>query len=98
MITELAYIEVNVKDADAFEQAVVLAKPQFALAKGCLGMRLAKVIETPGKYILEVDWVSVDAHMVDFRESDGFQEWRKLVGEFFVVPPAVEHVEVVSLF
>ncbi|CFN74811.1 monooxygenase [Bordetella pertussis] len=38
-----------------------------------------------------VDWETVDNHMVDFRQSADFQEWRKLVGECFAEPPQVHH-------
>ena len=34
--------------------------------------------------------------MVDFRESEAFQEWRGIVGGFFVKPPAVEHMQLVG--
>ncbi len=98
MITEFAYLEINIDSKAAFERAVATAKPIFAAAKGCHGLRLASVIETPGKYILQVDWDSVDDHMVGFRESAGFQEWRKLVGDFFIVPPVLEHIETNTLF
>ena len=67
MITELAYLEINVDSSAAFEEAVNAAKPIFAAAKGCRGMRLARVIETPGKYILQVEWDTLENHMVDFR-------------------------------
>jgi hypothetical protein len=34
--------------------------------------------------------------MVTFRESDDFQEWRRLVGPFFKTAPVVTHTEVVE--
>lgn len=33
--------------------------------------------------------------MVDFRESDGFQQRRALAGPFFTAPSSVVHVETV---
>lgn len=93
MITELAYLEIDPLEAKAFEEAVGKARPYFEADGGCLGMQLSRVIETPGRYILQVEWKSVEAHMVDFRQSDNFQQWRQLVGDFFVTAPKVEHVE-----
>ena len=98
MITEFAFLHIDPKARDAFEAAVEKAKPYFESAKGCLGMRLSSVMEQPGKYVLQVDWSSVEAHEVDFRSSDGFQKWRGLVGAFFIKPPTVEHIETKKLF
>jgi quinol monooxygenase YgiN len=40
----------------------------------------------------------VKAHEA-FRASEGFAEWRALVGPFYAAPPEVEHTEtVVSTF
>ncbi|WP_412178943.1 hypothetical protein [Rhizobium sp. TRM96650] len=43
-------------------------------------------------------WETLDNHMVDFRNSDDFQEWRKLVGPFFDGIPVVTHSESVAFY
>jgi hypothetical protein len=43
-----------------------------------------------------VTWETVDDHTVHFRESQDFQEWRRLVGGFFAGPPQVGHVQVAA--
>ncbi len=91
MITEIAHITIDPARAGEFEAAVAAAAPHFRSAEGCHGMRLERVIEDPSQYRLCVDWESVEHHMVTFRESDGFQQWRALAGPFFVTPPRVEH-------
>jgi len=35
---------------------------------------------------------------VDFRDSDDFQEWRRLVGSFFANPPVVTHTAVTASY
>ncbi|MEI9851551.1 MAG: hypothetical protein WDN24_12720 [Sphingomonas sp.] len=65
-------------------------------AEGSHSMALERVIETPGQYRLRVEWDSVDHHMVTFRESPGFKEWRALAGPFFAGTPFVEHTETVG--
>jgi len=92
MVIELAYLRINPADSDAFEKAVAEAKPCFEKQDSCHGMRLGKVLEEPGRYLLQVDWDSVEAHMVTFRESADFQRWREIVGGFFTEPPQVEHI------
>jgi hypothetical protein len=40
-----------------------------------------------------VEWDSLDAHVVGFRESDAFSAWRALIGPFFASPPEVVHYQ-----
>ncbi|MGO4855317.1 putative quinol monooxygenase [Phaeovulum sp. W22_SRMD_FR3] len=77
--------------ADAFEQAVNEARPLFLATPDCTSFRLDRVIEEPGTYLLVVGWTSVEAHMLTFRASEGFQRWRELAGPFLSEPPEVVH-------
>ncbi|RVU05420.1 antibiotic biosynthesis monooxygenase [Novosphingobium umbonatum] len=92
MIFEIARLTIDPARAADFEAAVAKAEPFFRADKGCTSFALQQVIEEPGVYHLLVGWVSVEAHMVDFRETQNFQEWRALAGPFFVEPPKVVHV------
>lgn len=92
MIHEIATISIDPARAADFEAAVAAARPHFEAANGYLSFALQRSIETPERYILVVGWDSVDAHMVDFRASEGFQVWRTLASPFFTAPPSVEHV------
>ena len=91
MVTEIAYLTIDPARAADFEAAVARAAPLFQAAEGCHGMRLERVVEDPAQYRLSVDWASVEHHMVTFRESAAFQQWRALAGPFFVGAPTVEH-------
>jgi heme-degrading monooxygenase HmoA len=93
MFMEIAQIDVKPGLEAEFEANVAKAAPLFKRAKGCQGMELQRVIETPSRYRLFVKWETVENHTVDFRGSADFQEWRKLVGHCFANPPAVDHVE-----
>jgi len=95
MIRECAQITVKPGEEEAFLAAVEKAVPIFRDAKGCRSMKLERVIEAPGTFRLMVLWETLDNHIVDFRESQGFQDWRALVGPHFAAPPAVDHGEVV---
>ncbi len=92
---EVAAIEVKPGTETQFEAAVQQAVPLFQRAKGCSAMRLERSVEQPTHYTLLVQWDTVENHMVDFRESDDFQQWRTLVGEFFAAPPQVGHTATV---
>lgn len=94
MIFEMARLTIKPGMEAAFEQGVTKAAPLFQRARGCRGMQLLKSIEQPSSYTLMVTWETVDDHMVHFRQSADFQEWRRLVGDYFAAPPQVEHVQV----
>jgi heme-degrading monooxygenase HmoA len=93
MIWEIAQIEVKPGMEADFEAGVTKAAPLFKKAKGCKAMELQKSHEKPQRYRLIVTWETIDNHMVDFRNSPDFQEWRKLVGHTFAGPPEVEHTK-----
>ena len=95
MIFEIAEIGVLPGHEQAFEAAVQQAVPLFQRARGCHGMELQRTIETPAKYRLVVRWDTVDDHMVGFRGSADFQEWRRLVGAHLAGAPVVDHTTTV---
>ncbi|MGN6209674.1 antibiotic biosynthesis monooxygenase family protein [Asticcacaulis sp.] len=98
MITEIATLTIDPTRAADFEAAVAAAALHFKSAEGCHGMSLEKVIETPGLYNLRVLWETVDHHMVTFRNSDNFQQWRALAGPFFTEAPKVVHGDTVGQY
>jgi len=57
-------------------------------------LRLLKLIEQPSRYTLMVTWETVDDHVVHFRQSQDYQEWRRLVGECFADPSHVTHSQI----
>ncbi|MDI7773927.1 antibiotic biosynthesis monooxygenase family protein [Asticcacaulis sp. EMRT-3] len=98
MIFEIARLSIDPARSNDFEAAVARAAPLFKSAEGCHGMALERVIETPGHYILRVTWATVDHHMVTFRNSDNFQQWRALAGPFFLEAPQVIHSAMTTYF
>lgn len=92
MVLEVALIDVRRGTEDDFTSAFRTARDLVAQTPGCRSLRMTHGIETPTRFVLLVEWDSVDAHEV-FRASDRFQEWRALIGPFFAGPPHVEHFE-----
>ena len=95
MILEMAHIEVTPGGEADFEQAVAQATPLFQAARGCQGMELHRVVETPSRYVLMVRWDTLEDHTVGFRGSEAFQQWRALAGPYFGSPPDVKHTWIV---
>lgn len=95
MVFEIARIMIDPKRIRDFEAAVAQAEPHFRKHPDCKGFALQKVLEEIGVYHLVIGWTSVEAHMVDFRSTKEFQEWRALASSFFMESPRVLHAETI---
>lgn len=92
MILEIADIRIHPGQQLAFEEALRRGADQaISKAQGFIGYRVQHGIENPERYLLLVEWETLDNHLVDFRNSAAFQQWRGIVGPFFASAPAVEH-------
>jgi len=91
MILEHAHITVRPERHQEFEAALTRAREVIAGSPGFLSLRLSRGIESPDRYLLLVEWETLEDHTVGFRESDRFTEWRGHIGEFFDSPPEVDH-------
>ena len=91
MILEHALITIRPGTAVDFEDALVRARPIIAASHGFISLELHRGIEQPDQYLLLVEWESLDDHLVGFRESAAFTEWRALIGPYFESPPVAGH-------
>lgn len=92
MILELADITIQPGQQTAFEDAI--ARAVHIIAAQAVGFRsysIHKGIESAERYLLQIQWDTLENHTVDFRGSAAFAEWRAIVGPFFAKPPTVEH-------
>jgi heme-degrading monooxygenase HmoA len=96
MILEVAVLMITPAHKAQFEAAFIEARQIIAVMPGFISHQLHRCIETDGRYVLLVQWQTVEHHMVGFRQSAQFQRWRALLGPFFASDPAVEHYEAVS--
>lgn len=91
MVLEVALIDVLPGQEDAFAAAYRTAHPILAGTPGCRSVRMTRGIESPQRFVLLVEWDSVEAHDDNFRATDRFPRWRALIGPHFAQPPRVEH-------
>jgi heme-degrading monooxygenase HmoA len=89
MVLEVALIDVT--DPDAFADAFLGARDILAGTPGCRSVRMTRGVESAGRFVLLVEWDSVEAHEVGFRRTDRFTRWRAAIGPWFAEPPRVEH-------
>jgi heme-degrading monooxygenase HmoA len=95
MIHEVANILIKQGMGEQFEQSFALAVPLFKRAKGCKSIRLERSVEDSLRYLIVIDWETLEDHVVGFRNSPDHAQWRELVGGYFAVPPSVDHTEIV---
>lgn len=93
MILELASFHIKPGEAGNFEAAYLQASLVIAAAKGYLSHQLQRSVDVENHYMLLVQWQTRDDHMVGFRESPLFVEWRRLLGPYFAGTPEVEHYQ-----
>lgn len=90
MVLEVALIDVTAGSEAAFAADAARGLGLVADTPGHRSHRLTQGVETPTRFVLLVEWDSVEAHQA-FRDSDRFPQWRALVGPHFAGPPHVEH-------
>jgi heme-degrading monooxygenase HmoA len=91
VITELAILDVKTGEEAAFEAAFAEATPLIAASPGFRSLRLERSLETTSRYVLLVDWDSLEDHTEGFRTSARYEQWRALLHHFYDPFPTVEH-------
>jgi heme-degrading monooxygenase HmoA len=97
MVLEIADIAVKPGSEDEFAAAVREGIKFVSDTPGFGSARLTRGVESPSRFVLLVEWDSIEAHNVGFRESENFGRWRALIGPHLDGNPKVEHVDEVSL-
>jgi len=98
MILEVANLNVIQGKTAEFESNFKIAAKIISTMKGYRGHELQKCIEAADKYVLLVSWDSLEDHTVGFRQSEEYEEWKKLLHHFYDPFPTVEHFELVDKY
>lgn len=93
MILEAAILDVITGKEKEFEAAFAKASPLIASIDGYISHQLQHCMEAPNRYLLLVQWETLEAHTVGFRESDEFLEWKRMLHHFYDPFPVVQHYE-----
>ena len=95
MILEVAVLNVRLGMSAEFEGAFRKASPIITSVPGYISHQLQRCVEEPNRFVLLVNWKTLEAHTVGFRGSAGYQEWKKLLHHFYDPFPTVEHYQLV---
>ena len=96
MILEVAILDVRSGLEREFEVAFSEASTIIGSMPGYLSHQLQCCIETPNRYLLLVNWTSLEAHTIGFRGSPQYQRWKQLLHHFYDPFPVVEHYALVA--
>ena len=91
MILEVAILDVKPGLEKEFETAFGEAQKIISSMDGYISHQLQKCIEKDSRYILLVNWQTLEDHTIGFRGSEQYQEWRRLLHHFYDPFPEVEH-------
>jgi len=95
MIVEAVILNVKNGMEKQFEIDFAIAGQYISVINGYISHSLLKCIEQDNKYLLFVEWESLEAHTIGFRQSDKYVEWKKLLHHYYDPFPTVEHYEVI---
>lgn len=91
MILESALLDVKPGQETAFEAAIKEARPLIAATPGFRSIAVRRCLETPNRYLLLVEWETLEDHTIGFRKSERYEKWRALLHHFYDPFPRVEH-------
>ena len=91
MILEVAILNIKKGRSESFENSFKQAVSIISSTKGYISHDLKKCIEQDDKYILLVNWETIEDHEIGFRKSGKYKIWRDLLHRFYEPFPTVEH-------
>jgi len=95
MILEVAILNVREGFEKQFESDFTIACKYISAINGYINHSLQKCIEEENKYLLLVNWETLEDHTKGFRESSEYKEWKKLLHHYYKPFPTVEHYKTV---
>lgn len=89
----------NVKPGaeEDYEQAFEKASHIIASMEGYRGHELYRCLERKETYLLLIKWDTLEDHLIHFRQSEAYYEWKRLLHHFYDPFPTVEHFAKVNV-
>jgi quinol monooxygenase YgiN len=92
MVLEQFVVRIDPDRRPEFEATMDRAlRTVMARAEGLLGWTFRRCVEQPETYQVQIQWASIDAHMVGYRQGPIAPEFRAIVMPFFAQPPEMRH-------
>ena len=77
MIIEYVRYQVPLKEAKEFLSAVDRAQAALAEAPECRAWEMARGVEDPTRWVIRIEWESLDAHQAGFRTGPNYTDYMR---------------------
>ena len=91
MVVEYIRYVIPANQAAAFEDAYHRAGVILSADEHCLGHEVSRGVEYPDRYVVRIEWDSVEGHELGFRKSRAFGEFFALVKPFYEAIEEMTH-------
>jgi quinol monooxygenase YgiN len=92
-IYEIAEFTITPGESENFAAQVKESVPIFQAAEGCLGLRLERAVDVADRFLLVIDWETVEHHTKVFTTTDAFDAFVAAVSPLYAEDPRVYHTE-----
>lgn len=93
MVVEYIRYQIPAAQSNEFEAAYTEAAASLDASEHCLGYELSRGVEEPDRYILRIEWDSLQGHEQGFRGNPEFQPFLAAVQPFFSQIEEMRHYE-----
>jgi len=93
VVLEVAILDIKPGMRQDFEIAFARAQSIISSMPGYRAHQLQQCVENANRYLLLVNWETLEDHTVGFRGSEQYLEWRALLHHFYDPFPEVQHYE-----
>lgn len=95
MILEVAILNVKKNLEEQFEKDFEKAGQYISSIDGYKSHTLKRCVEVKSKYVLLVNWETLENHTIGFRKSEAYLQWKALLHHYYDPFPLVEHYETI---
>lgn len=93
MILEAVTLNIVEGQSKAFQASFQKALSLISSMKGFISYELHHCLENENRFLLLVNWNTLEDHTIGFRQSNEYQEWKRLLHHFYDPFPQVEHYQ-----
>ena len=94
-VLEVATFDIHLGQEANFEHTFKTAQSFISEQQGYISHNLKRCIEHSNRYTLFVEWQTLEDHIDGFRQSQHYQQWKKLMQPFFMSNTSVLHYELI---
>jgi heme-degrading monooxygenase HmoA len=97
MIVEYIRYRIPSDQHGAFVQAYERAQAPLSASPHCLAYDLTRCVEEPERYVLRIEWDSLEGHLQGFRGSTEFREFLGHIREYVPLIEEMQHYELTGV-